>query len=202
MELYGNPDLDPERSLYFEYGLHFTGPKLRFSAAVYADYLTDLITETVVSDTVHTMENVDEAEIYGAEGEVEWRFLPGWSGYATLAYAHGRNTTAHEPLAFIPPLNGLVGTRYDVGTGCWGSVEMEWAARQDDVPSGGMESGSWETMNLRAGCRFPWGHIRHELMVGVDNLFDRSFRNYLSTSRDIELKEPGICFLASWRMIF
>ncbi len=202
VELFGNPDLDPERSLFFEYGLHYTGNKLRFSVATYANYLSDLITETVVSDTIRTMENVDEAEIFGAEGDVEWRFLPDWAAYATLAFTHGKDTTTHEYLAFIPPLNGLLGTRYDDGTGFWSSLEMMWAADQNDVPAGGMESGSWETMNIRAGYRFTGGKFCHELMVGVDNLFDRSYRNYLSTSRDIELLEPGICFLASWRMVF
>ncbi|MFK5953639.1 MAG: hypothetical protein QM498_11320 [Desulfobacterium sp.] len=44
--------------------------------------------------------------------------------------------------------------------------------------------------------------LHHEIMLGLDNLFDRSYRNYLSTSRDMELKEAGISFLASWRMIF
>ncbi|GBC61461.1 TonB-dependent receptor [Desulfonema ishimotonii] len=202
IELFGNPDLDPERSLFFEYGLHYNTRNLRFTASAYANYLDDLITEKVISDTVHRMENVDEAEIYGAEFDVEWFFLPGWAAYANVAVTDGEDTTTDEDLPFIPPLNGLVGVRYDHSAGFWGSLELEWAAKQDDVPSGRMESGSWETMNVRAGYRFPMGKTRQEIMVGVDNLFDKEYRNYLSTSRDIELKEPGISFLAAWKMRF
>jgi len=202
VSLFGNPDLDPERSLFFEYGLHYTTQKLRFTASTYANYLSDLITESVLSDTVRCMENVDNAEIYGVEGEVQWQFLPSWSSYATVAFTHGKDTTTHEDLAFIPPVNGLLGVRYDVTNGFWGSLEMEWAACQHEVPSDGMESGSWETMNLRAGYGFLMGKFHHDIMLGLDNLFDRSYRNYLSTSRDMELKEAGISFLASWRMVF
>ncbi len=202
VELFGNPDLDPERSFFFEYGLHYNTTNLRFTASVYADHLDDLITEEVISDTVHCMENVDEAEIYGTEVDVEWFFLPEWSAYANVAFTDGEDTTTDENLAFIPPLNGLVGLRYDDPAGFWGSIEMEWAASQDQVPSGGTESSSWETLNLRAGYRFPVGKISHEIMIGVDNLFDRDYRNYLSTSRDIELKEPGVGFLATWKMRF
>lgn len=202
VELFGNPDLDPERSFFIEYGLHYNTMNLQFTASTYANYLNDLITEQKSSDTVHCMENVDNAEIYGGEIDVEWYFLPEWSAYANAAFADGKNTTTDENLPFIPPLNGLTGVRYDDPAGFWGSLEMMWAAGQNRVPSGNRESSSWETLNLRAGYRFGTARIRHELMIGVDNLFNRDYRNYLSTSRDIELKEPGVSFLACWKMRF
>lgn len=202
VELFGNPCLEPERSIFFECGLHRNSENLHFTASSYANYLEDLITEQVVSAMVHSMENVDKAQIYGAEFDLEWFLLPECTLYTNVALTDGEDTTLDEPLPFIPPLNGLVGVRYDHNRGFWSSLELEWAASQRDLPSDGMESGSWETVNLRAGYRLLVDRTRHEIMVGVDNLFDRDYRNYLSTSRDIELKEPGVSFLAAWKMTF
>jgi len=202
VELFGNPYLDPERSIFFEYGLHYNDLNFSFTASTYANYLEDLITEQVVSQMVHSMENVDKARIYGAEFELKWFFAPQWAIYTNMALTDGEDTTIDQELPFIPPLNGLTALRYDHNTGFWSSLEIEWSARQSDVPSGGMESGSWGTMKFRAGYRFISGKIRHEIMIGVDNMFDRDYRNYLSTSRDIELKEPGTSCLASWKMQF
>ena len=200
--LYGNPDLDPERSLFFEYGLHAKTPELRFSTSLYANFLKDLITEQIVSDTVLQMENVDEARIMGAEAEAEWFFHPRWSLYGNLAYTCGKNTSEDEYLSSIPPLSGLLGCRYDADDKFWASVETQWAAAQHDVPDNTESSDVWAIVNLRAGYRFPLAQTRHDLMIGINNLFDRDYRNYLSTSRGIELKEPGFALLVNWRMAF
>lgn len=202
IELYGNPELDPERSLFFEYGLHYVSKRLRLSASAYANCLDDLITEKAVSDTVRQMQNVDEARIYGAEASGEWWFAPVWSVYANLAYTDGENTTTDEPLPFIPPLNGLLGLRWEPNAGWWGRIEMEWAAEQDDAPDDREQSAGWTTVNLRAGYRFQTAGLRHAVMAGVDNLFDRDYRNYLATSRGIELKEPGLSLLATYTIGF
>ena len=202
VELFGNPELDPERSLFFEGGLHFTMLNLKMSASVYANDLDDLITEKIVSNTVHRMENVSEAKIYGAEFDAEWFVLPEWALYGSLTVTHGEDRTTNDNLSFIPPFNGVFGIRNERASGFRGSVEMEWAADQNDVPSGRMESNSWESVNARVGYSFSWGEYAHEIMLGVDNLFDCDYRNYLSTSREIELKEPGLNWLAMWKMRF
>ena len=39
-----------------------------------------------------------------------------------------------------------------------------------------------------------------ELILGIDNILDRDSTNYLSTSRNMELKEPGINFFFTWKI--
>lgn len=200
IELFGNPDLDPERSLFFEYGFHYTDAALKFSASAYLNCLDDLITETIVSSTEHRMMNVDEARIYGGEIEAEYFITPRLSALAYVAYTHGENTKIDEPLPFISPLNGLFGIRYDTTTGFWTSLELEWAADQDRTPQGAQESDGWDRLNFRMGHRFTlWGK-RQELMVGIDNFFDQEITNHLSTSRGMELMEPGINYLCMWKI--
>jgi len=202
VSVYGNPNLDPERSAFFEVGLHANTPDLRFSAAAYANFLKDLIAERIVSDAVIRMENVDTARIMGAELDLEWFFHPDVSMYGNIAYADGRNTATDDPLPSIAPLNGLAGLRYDSGGGFWTAVETEWAAAQNDAPPGVETSDAWAVVNLRGGWRFDTAHTRQEFVIGIVNLLDRDYRNYLSTSRGIELKEPGRGVAVSWRVVF
>ncbi|MBI9090195.1 MAG: TonB-dependent receptor [Desulfobacterium sp.] len=200
IELFGNPDLTPERSLFFEYGFHYTAPVLTFSASAYLNCLDDLITETRVTSTEHRMMNVDEARIYGGEIEAEYFFTPRLSALGYVAYTHGDNTKLDEPLPFIAPLNGLLGIRYDTTTGFWTRLELEWAADQSRPPQGTLESDGWDRLNFRMGYRYSlWGK-HQELMFGMDNVFDQAITNHLSTSRGMALKEPGINYLCVWKI--
>ena len=202
VSLYGNPELDPERSIFLEYGLHANTETLRLSASAYADFLKDLITEQIVTDTSIRMENVDKARITGMELDLEWMFHVNGSLYGNLAYADGRNTSAGESLPSIPPLNGLLGIRYNGSNGFWAGLETQWAAAQHDVPPGTAPGEAWATLNLRAGYRFPMARTRHDIVIGIDNLLDKDYRNYLSASRGIELKEPGIGGRVTWQVGF
>lgn len=201
--LYGNPDLDPERNLFAEVGLHYTGDEVRGSASVFVNWVDDLIMAMptgVGSD--ERMENVSKAEYTGAELEGEWRFAPLWSVYGSLAYVAGRDKTNDEYLRFTPPLNGLLGVRYDHGTGLWSALELDWAAHQGHTPKGVADGESWATLNAYVGYRFTVGVTRQEIVLSAENLANADYTNYLSTSRGIDLKEPGINAAATWRMEF
>jgi hemoglobin/transferrin/lactoferrin receptor protein len=202
-EIYGNPDLDPERSWFFEYGLHYRTSNLRLSGAVYANFLKDMITEELNSGTtnVYQMENVNKARLLGGELEAEYH-MDKWRVFATLAYTRGTDET-NDTLAFVPPLNGMAGIGHnDKGDGLWGEVNLKWAAKQDKIAAGETQTPGWATVNARAGYRFTIRQTRHELMIGLDNIFDVDYANHLSTSRGIELSEPGFNALAAWKMEF
>ena len=204
VELYGNPDLDPERSCFFEAGLHYVSSRLRFSASAYANLVNDLITETAVSETVRQMENVNRAEIVGSEISAEWRISDRWTARADLSYTHGRDQTADEPLPFVAPLNGHVALRHgrtEPG-GWWVEAELAWDAEQNQVPSDQETVPGWQTVNLFAGYRFDALGTAHTLNLALTNLLDEDYCNALSTSRGILLKEPGLGVRCAWKMQF
>jgi hemoglobin/transferrin/lactoferrin receptor protein len=202
-EVFGTPDLDPERSRFLEYGLHYNRPGVTASLNAYVNLLTDLIVEKTVSPGRHEMQNVDEAEIYGAEAAVEWRFLPRWAAYGNLAYTHGKNKTENTDLESIPPFSGLAGVRYLPDLGLNGNVEVQWADRQSRVAPGENETPGWATLNARAGYRFQWAGIFQELSLSADNLLDKAYRNHLATGRKpAELNSPGLNLAVTWKMEF
>ncbi len=202
--LYGNPDLDPEQSLFFEAGLHYHGERVRGSASAFLNLVDDLVMPMVEgAGPDERMQNVSKAEYQGFELEGEWRFAPQWAAYATLAYVEGRDKTGDEYLRFVPPMNGLLGVRFDQGeTGFWGALELDWAARQDHTPKGVPSNSSWMTLNARLGYRFTVGATRQEFILAAENLANADYTNYLSTSRGVELREPGVNATATWRMEF
>jgi len=201
-ELYGNPELDPERSLFAEYGVHYTGETVRANAAVFVNRIRDLIQAQPVSATREEMQNVSDARLQGAEADAEWRFAQGWRAYGNIAFVEGEDLTADEYLRFTPPLNGLVGLRYDLDCGLWTAAETVWAARQDHTPPGTDNSDAWTAVNLRLGYGFACGRARHDVILTVENLLDSDIRNYLATSRAVELLDPGLSTALLWRVEF
>lgn len=201
-ELYGNPDLDPERSLFFETGIHYLRAGLGASVGGFFNEVNDLIADPRPAGGIRRLENIDKARIYGFEAEFRWFFKTDWSIYGNLAFARGRDVDNREELAFVPPLNGLAGIRWDDTRRFWSRLEVEWAADQHRTPAGVDSAEAWAAVNLAAGYRFVTGETRHDLVFRVDNLTDADYRNYLSTSRGVVLKEPGINVAIIWMTAF
>ncbi len=201
-ELYGNPDLDPERSVFVEAGLHHQRNHFSAGFSAFVNTLENLIVDPSPAGGIRQMENIDEARIYGVEADFGWFFAPTWRLFGNMAYARGKDTLNKRNLPFIPPLNGMAGIRRDGFQRFWSTLELEWAAKQDKPPEGVDPPDGWVTINLAAGCRFGSGRTRHELITRVDNLLNAGYRNYLSTSRGFILKEPGINVSLIWMSAF
>jgi len=198
----GDPDLEPEKSTFLELGLHRSGHPLRLGLSAFANIVDDLITSTRVTDALYRMANAAKAEIYGAEAEADWDLAPGWSLYGNLAYAQGRNVAEGEWLRFVAPLNGLAGVRQEASCGWWWSAETQWAAPQNLHPADTPASGGWAVLNARTGVSVPAGRATHEFVLGVKNLLDRRYANYLATARGADLCEPGLDVYGSWSVKF
>lgn len=201
-QILGNPDLDPERSLSVEYGLDHTRETVRAGASVFGTWVDDLILDPGPVGTVRTMENVQEARFYGVETDAEWKITPVWSVFANLAYVRGTDEDTDDDLPGVAPLNGLAGVAYEDDSGFHGEVELDWAAEQVNHAPTEPETDAWATVNLRLGYRFRHAGLDHEVLGAVDNLLDEDYVNHLSTSRTLELSEPGRNFRVTYRVKF
>ena len=151
------------------------------------------------------MRNVD-ATVYGLEGDVSWRFAPDWQAYGTLAWVRGTNDTDNKPLAQQPPLEVKLGVEYDSRVFSYGAM-VRMVAKQDryDIGSGsivanGQDLGAtpgFATLALNAGYRPNKAAL---LTVGIDNVFDRTYREHLGKGgwdfgsakvTDLRINEPG-----------
>ena len=128
-----NGDLEPETSDSFELGIRGAYPSLNFTlAGFYNDY--DNFIDTVELGSRSTdgfrqfqSQNIDQAEIYGLEAELEY-FLTGnksngFSLISSIAWAKGDDTSEDEsvPLNSVNPIEAIVGLRYRASENRWGT---------------------------------------------------------------------------------
>ncbi len=198
----GNPDLNAERSMFYEYGLHLAASEVLFDAAVFLNTVEDFIQTELATPTQFRMSNVGRAMIWGVEASAEWDFTPGWSVYGNITYTEGTDDKTGEHLRFVAPLNGLLGLRQNLECGLWWAAEVEWAAEQHNVPEDVERSDSWATLDLRAGYDFELNKLNNQVVLALNNVFDAEYHNFLATSRGVELREPGIGLDLSWKVMF
>ncbi|MDD4873023.1 MAG: TonB-dependent receptor [Kiritimatiellae bacterium] len=199
---YGNPDINPERSMFFEYGVNWTGDELFLGASVFVNRLDDLIGERIVDNTRIINANINEATIHGMEAECRYQLVYHVMVYGNICYIVGEDTGSNEYLPGIAPINGLTGIYYGTGTGPWARIETLFAAKQDKVPDNVNKSAGWATVDARIGWNFKGQMVDQSIYVGVNNLFDKNYRNYLTTYRGNEFNEPGRSVFAGYEIMF
>ena len=187
----GDPDLNPERSLFFEAGADGLGESVSMGWTVFANRLRDLIGERFVDESTIVNANVDEALIWGAEWDAAWMPVQTWTLSMRAAYAEGRDMDARAPLPGIPPLSGAVALDYAAARRYRGRAEAVFAADQRKTPDGVADADGWATANASVSRRLSPGGANGDVTLTVNNIFDSAYRDYLSTYRGAHYMEPG-----------
>ena len=205
----GNPDLTCATNTEVDLGARFLSGPWYLDARGFLSEVHDGI--AVVGKSLpapggkaRTYENVD-ASLVGGEASV--RFTPGSRIHvsAGLSYVRGKQTPdpargildADQPE--MPPLEGRGSFRYDTG-GWFVEVEGVAADRQERVNDDLQErpTGAWGVLHVRGGLLIR----KVSVFAGVDNVFDRTYREHFSYQRDpfrsgSVVPEPGRSFSVS-----
>ncbi len=215
-EYVGNPYLDSEINNQVELGVMTRVGEHRLQGNVYASYLQNYISAAIDSGIARLympcmdpkvakrFVNLDAAYKYGFEVYVKGPLAKGFAYSLGAAYTYGQNLDADEPLPFIPPLEGIVGLRYQSADGrFWSEVttrmvgeKTRYAASVGEGPAPG-----FTVVNFMAGWQV---HRYVQIYGGVYNLFNRQYFEYLNrpytnmlvTGR---LTEPGRSFVLNVR---
>ncbi len=173
-----NPDLEPERSDSIEIGLRFSSAGTVGTLSVYGSRYHDFIESRVnigvdpeTGTTLFQSQNIASAEIYGAEGALdfslgEWRReFADWTGRFALTWTNGEDIVRNQPLNSIDPPRALFGLGYETASGRLGiSFDLTLVAAKDDVDeSAGVlfKPGGYAVADLRLN----W---RHNERIGID----------------------------------
>lgn len=199
----GNPDLKTETSNGFEIGAKLNGRTVGGSVTAFYNFYRNFIDEVQIAEPggeypiagITGYENRARVEIYGAEFSGYWNFTPNWRGWASAAWAVGRDTREDEHINSIPALRGILGLGY--ATESWGAdASVTAAAARDDVSNGGFKADSYTVFDLTAWWRpafVPGLHVQG----GVFNIFDEKYWNALDVPdntaavREDYYTEPG-----------
>jgi outer membrane receptor protein involved in Fe transport len=186
VEIIGNPDLDPERSLSMDFGSKWESRDFLGEVAVFYNRVSDYIVEQVVQPfpVVEQAVNSDTVELYGWELSGAWR-----KGHWEL-FGNASRTYAPSDRELIRVDDGRLnyGLAYRFG-GPWasqGRLELlgrTTLASQDLTTLGREDTGtdrvdypSFTAFELRARLDVPLADDRRlRLVAGIRNLTDREY---------------------------
>lgn len=198
----GNLELESEEAITYEVGASFSatgvlrgGDQMVAKATLFRSDVENLIEGGAMTGPFR---NVGEARIGGLEieGAYEAERVFGRLG---LSVIRGDDEAADEPLDSIPAdeLALTVGTRlpaYDLELG-WRSV---FAARQDDLPAGEVETPGYGVHDVYARWTPGGGPLDGaEVQFGVENVFDKLYRRHLAND-----PAPGRTFTLTLAKLF
>lgn len=200
-----NPDLQSEEGVTYEVGARMRLASLNANLTVFHSDYKNLIVRrpvTFLGLPSTQRQNAGEAEIDGLEFDATWAFADRWKAFANVAYLRGTDTITDKPLAYIPPLNGLVGLRYTFHNGFYVEGVGKWSLGKDRIdPAQERKTDGFAVTNLYAGIDLKKAMPNlpgYRLSIGIENLFDRAYRQP-TTVEDVRfpvsntnpLLEPG-----------
>jgi iron complex outermembrane receptor protein len=192
----GNIELDPETSNQVEFGLDYSGSRLTLSPRIFYSKVDDYIqgTPSEVAPAVMFVQmmnmmngtnnppplqfnNVD-AKLYGFDMDWALQMNEHWALSGIVNYVRGERDDINDNLYRIAPPNATFRLNY-ARTNWSAAVESVIYNKQNQVSETNSEqktsgygivnlSGSWQATNSL------------QLAAGVDNVFDREYRDHLS----------------------
>ncbi len=182
-----NPDLESEESLTYEIGTRLRMPQFSADLTAFRSDYDNLIVRSSVAFEEDGMpvpstqrQNAGEAEVQGLELNANWAFAEKWGAFMNASHVRGTDTTEDEPLAYIPPLNGLLGVRYSSPRGFYVEGLSRWSLRKDRINSTEeRETAGFAVFDLYAGVdlwRLAGNLPEMQLTFGLENIFDKAYR--------------------------
>jgi iron complex outermembrane receptor protein len=202
----GDPTLRQETSRGIDLSLRFKGSRLDGELTLFKTRFDNFIfiapTGMVDMDSglpIFAYEQAD-ADFQGFEWHGDIHLQEHLILELLADYVRGENLGADEPLPRVTPARVGVGLRYE--TERWFVAgETRVAARQDRVASVETETGGYTLYNLFGGFTLPTGGTLHRVVVRVENLTDKLFRNHVSSVKDI-VPQPGRNVQLAYRVLF
>lgn len=125
--------------------------------------------------TQYQYQNASNVAIYGWEAKGEWRFLPTWALFGSMAYTVGSNEDTGAPIDSVDPFKVVGGVRYRGRDGWGGELRTTWVAEKDRVSAPGVFVVPSHT-TVDALISYETAPFM-TLNVGLFNIFDQSYFN-------------------------
>ncbi len=176
---------------------------VRLSGSVYYDRINDFITldrargqnGVLLSDGAYVFRNVD-ANWMAATADLQWNATRNLSGRMNVVWQRAENTTDNRAVYQVAPLEANILVDYHESLGSLGTWNIGSRLRlvadqnrlDDDTATGSgfdEHTGGFGVLDLYAGMQV---YDRLSLSAGIDNLFDRDYREYIKGNH---VENPG-----------
>lgn len=219
----GSPDLRAERAYGLDLFVRSERPGLSVEVAGWVNRIDDFIYALPTTESVPVIREGGalrmtpvfesrgaDALFVGAEGRVEWTFVPAWTVEAVASWTQAQRRFDNDPLPFIPPFAGRVDLRWE-GLYALASLGGTFSAAQTRVPRPVAANGqferpqqptdAWALLHASAGWRFERDRYDHLLLLRVENALDTEWRSHLSRIKDVA-PNPGRSVMLIWQGYF
>jgi outer membrane receptor protein involved in Fe transport len=191
----GNPDLQPEKGLTTDFGIRYYSNNLKIISNIFYSYYNDLVTEvpgTYDGRNALIKTNIGEARIYGFDFRTDYNFWKDFIFYTTISYVKGDDLTTDGNLPEIPAPNGNIGFKFILFEYMNADIYSTIFAPQNDVAEGEITTPGYSIFNLLLNSTsIKFSSMSFRIYSGVENIFDKAYRNHLSTTRGSITIEPG-----------
>lgn len=197
-------NLKTEKTTQLDIGAQYSGERLNSWVSAYLGRVNDFILFRYAPNNarVSQVDNVD-ATIMGGEMGMSYALTEAWKADASLAYAWGQNTSDHQPLPQMAPLETRFGLTWEQGdwisTGLLRLVSSQQRVALNEGNVVGKDfdkSGGFAIFSANAAYRLSKAI---KLSAGVDNLFNKTYSEHLNLagnssfgySSNTPVNEPG-----------
>src|SRR5690606_11119650 len=150
----GNPDLDPETSLQFDFATHYTLGRTQFGAYVYHYRITDLVERYQAEEDFFFFRNRGRAQVRGFELEARSDLGRGLAVEAGLNISRGKALDDDQPLDDISADTVFVLARKTFTERLWTQARASFTADDDRPGPREIEAPGSTVIDLSAGWRF------------------------------------------------
>lgn len=191
----GDPSLKSEKGKSVDLGIRYYAADFKFVSSFFYNRFNDLVAEmpgTFEGRKAFIKTNIGEAQLYGFDLHSEYNFFNDYIFHMTASYVKGDDITAKSDLPGIPPLNGSAGIKFLLVDYLVADFSSTIFAQQNNIAPGEMKTPGYAYFNLSCtSTYFKFGSVELQATGGVENIFNKAYRNHLSTTRGIIKSEPG-----------
>ncbi|MCE1164419.1 MAG: TonB-dependent receptor [Bacteroidetes bacterium] len=202
----GNPDLAPEKGFFTDLGFRVWRDKMTFTGNIFYNHFEDLVTEipgTYENRPAYIKTNIGKARLYGYDLDIMYNFYRSFVAYGSLSYVRGEDTQNGVNLPQIAPLNAKTGIKFPVYNYINFDINATLYNKQENTAPGEMDTPGYAVFD--AGLSSMPVKLKYaviQLFAGVENIFDKEYRNHLSSNRGLITIEPGRNFYAKLKLDF
>jgi iron complex outermembrane receptor protein len=114
--VFGNPDLDPEKSLNLDLGLRYLHAKFFMAIYGFSNTIQDMVQKySGPGEEEFFYRNLSSGRVIGVEGELYFLLMKDLELFFNFHHMRGRERETEEALNYIPPTRAILWTKYSPG---------------------------------------------------------------------------------------
>lgn len=198
----GNIDLKPEEGLYYELVQKFNYNDIKTNLSFYRYDFKNLVADEfrkkyfvrAPGDTVdaYVKSNIGKAYIFGTEYDIAYKNIANLINlYTNITFIVGKDKNTKQYLPKLPPLYGRFSLEILPIDNLSILYSLDFASKALNVPKSEPNTAGYGINNIVISYNFELFNTQSTFVVGCNNIFDKLYKNHLSTYRGYYQYEIG-----------